>query len=69
MIPAILVVTLVLCVAFVWRAGPRWPALTVLAAAGAAVLGVLLIRKPIPAAIVVALVMALIYLPRRRGGS
>jgi len=33
------------------------------------VLAVLLIRKPIPAAIVLALVMALIYLPRRRGGS
>jgi hypothetical protein len=67
-IPAVLVVTLALCVAFVWRAGPRWPALTVFAAAGAAVLAVLLIRKPIPAAIVLALVMALIYLPRRRGG-
>lgn len=66
MIPALLVVTLILCVIFVWRAGHRFPQLAVLAAVVAAVLAVVLLRKPAFAVIGLALALALIYLPRLR---
>ena len=65
MIPALLVVTLVLCVIFVWRVGHRFPQLAVLAAVLAAVLGVVLLRKPVFAVVGLVLALALIYLPRR----
>ena len=65
MIPAFLVLTLVLSVIFVWRAGHKFPSLAVFAAALAAVAGMLLLKNPVFAILGLALALAAIYLPRR----
>jgi hypothetical protein len=64
-VPSLLIVTLALCVVFVWRAGRRFPGLSVIAAAVAAVVAVLLLRNPVFAAAGLLVALAVIYLPSR----
>jgi hypothetical protein len=61
-IRALLVVTLVLCVLFVWRAWNRHPAPAALAAAAAAGLGIVLFQHPVLAAVGLAVIFSLIVL-------
>lgn len=68
MVPAILAVTLVFAVLFVWKAGRQFPALAVLAALFAAALGTVLFRKPLFALLGAAALLALIYLPQKPRG-
>jgi hypothetical protein len=65
MVAALLVVALALCVIFVWRAGRRFPGLSVLAACLATVAAVMLLRNPLLAIIGLGAVLAVIYLPSR----
>jgi predicted branched-subunit amino acid permease len=66
MIPAILIVTLLLCVLFVWRVGNRFRGLAILAAAAAAVIAVFLLQKPWLAALGLAAAVWVIFIPQRR---
>lgn len=66
MIPALLIVTLLLSVLFVWRLGRRFQGLAVLAAAVAAVIAIVLLRNPLLAAVGLVGALWVIFLPQRR---